>query len=155
MSSRSTPTKRNGTRPTSTSANNIMTLDPRITRTKMTVTEMQKQKRELEAYVSELVKKAELKQAELARVKMEMRRLKEANTESLDKLAQENEILRRKLMSQSDERISKQLNIGIDSITPDEPGNHVFLGTGLPVPPTYVRVGARPGNIRCFLHNII
>lgn len=71
--------------------------DPRITRTKMTVTELQKQKKELEAHVSDLVKKAELKQAELARVKMEVRRLKEEKCENLDKLLTENETLRRRL----------------------------------------------------------
>jgi len=80
----------------------------------MTVTELQKQKKELEAHVSELVKKAELKQAELARFKMEVRRLKEEKSEHLDKLVQENECLRRRLNLVQEEECGETKNVSVE-----------------------------------------
>uniref|UniRef100_A0A915L8K7 Uncharacterized protein n=1 Tax=Romanomermis culicivorax TaxID=13658 RepID=A0A915L8K7_ROMCU len=82
---------------TNTTQQKHQQVDPRITRTKMTVTELQKQKQDLEAYVTELVKKAEHKQAELANMKIEIRRLKEEKGIEYEKLRQENQNLKRLL----------------------------------------------------------
>uniref|UniRef100_A0A914W4A3 Calponin-homology (CH) domain-containing protein n=1 Tax=Plectus sambesii TaxID=2011161 RepID=A0A914W4A3_9BILA len=69
--------------------------DARINKTKMTVTELQKAKQDLEAQLSELTKKADNKQAEMATMRIELRRLKETHHDEVGRLKAELEAMRK------------------------------------------------------------
>lgn len=102
--------------------------DARINRTKLTVTELQKQKQELEMHVSELVKKAESKQAELATMKMEIRRLKEERSEELQRLSNENDILKQKLRLQS--RLNGSNCGSLDNLSSSDVNGKMYVDAG-------------------------
>lgn len=87
-------TQRRFNHPTTTGATSA---DVRINKTKSTVTELQKQRNSLEAQVSELVKNAELKQAEIASLHFELNHIREANNDQTERLRKENENLKLKL----------------------------------------------------------